>query len=146
VRGLTALCDAVGTTIEKFAAIRKKEKGKPSPDKVLFVVITDGEENSSKEYTASKVKKLIRKREKTDGWEFLFLGANIDAAEEAEKIGIPEKRARTFRPDAPGLTLNFRALNDAVVQIRSRGEIPDDWAAEIEADLRSRDPGDKKPK
>lgn len=108
VRGCTALLDAVGGTVKKVENIQKHLPEELRAEKVIFVITTDGMENASQEYSTDMVKKMIeRNREK--GWQFLFLGANIDAAEEAEKIGISRTHAASYKNDSKGVQLNYQA-------------------------------------
>ena len=135
-RGCTALLDAVGITIEKTADFQKRLSEEEKADKVIFVIITDGLENSSKEFTYRHVKSLLEAR-KECGWEFLFLGANIDAGKEAEKIGIARNRSVTYRNDRKGVELNYEAVGRVVRKALSIPEqkviLDDDWADEIAA-------------
>jgi len=106
VRGCTALLDAVGKTIGKVENVQKRLPEQSRAGKVIFIITTDGLENSSREYTYGKVRKMIEAK-KECGWEFLFLGANIDAVEEAGKIGIRADRSVTFENDSEGISLNY---------------------------------------
>jgi len=128
VRGSTALLDAIGDTLGK------NEKA----DKVLFVIITDGLENASKEYSSSTVKKLIETQKEKYGWEFLFLGANIDAIETAGSIGISPERAVNYKSDSIGTKKNYDTLNKAVEEVRSGNELKKEWKADIEKDYNER--------
>lgn len=131
VRGCTALLDAVGSTVE---SVGKRHKNGIRPEKTLFVITTDGLENASCEYTYADVKKLIEKKKKKHNWEFLFLGANIDAAAEAGRLGINAKHAVKFKSDKKGTMLNYNVLADVVSCYASSkcGCIADDWKQEIE--------------
>ena len=134
VRGCTALLDAVGESIKKMDNVQKRLPKKHKPGKVIFVITTDGLENSSKEYSYRDIKRMIDAKKET-GWEFLFLGANIDAAAEAEKMGIARNRSVTYENDSEGVALNYETvgnvLYDAVECEECDGMIPDDWAEEI---------------
>ncbi len=134
-RGCTALLDAVGITIEKIVDMQRRLPIQGKADKVLFVIITDGLENSSEEFTYRCVKTLIEER-KAAGWEFLFLGANIDAGKEAEKIGIARNRSVTYKNDPKGVALNYeavgRVVRKAAVSSDQDSYLDDDWADEIE--------------
>ena len=134
VRGCTALLDAVGEAIKKMENVQKHMPEEQKAGKVIFVITTDGLENSSKNYTYDDIKRKIEAK-KECGWEFLFLGANIDAGTEAEKIGIAKERAVTFENDAKGVAINYEAIGRAVrkaVKSRScRAEIDEDWADTI---------------
>lgn len=108
VRGCTALLDAVGNTIKKIENVQKRMPKKMKAEKIIFVITTDGQENASQEYSYKMVKHMIEKNQKK-GWQFLFLGANIDAAMEAENLGIRSTHAATYRNDGVGVGLNFEA-------------------------------------
>lgn len=132
VRGTTALLDALGRTIDDQIARRKKEarEGR-NPSKVLFVIMTDGFENASRRFSAEEVRKRISTQRERYGWEFLFLGANIDAITFAADYGIPEDRAVSFRADSKGLRLNYDAVADVACCYRSRRVIDKEWSRGI---------------
>ena len=138
VRGSTALLDAIGKTIAKEKAIQDTLGKNEKADKVLFVIITDGLENASKEYSSSTVKKLIETQKEKYGWEFLFLGANIDAIETANSIGISAERAVNYNSDSIGTKKNYDTLNKAVEEVRSGNELKKEWKADIEKDYNER--------
>ena len=138
VRGNTALLDAIGKTIAKEKAIQDTLGKNEKADKVLFVIITDGLENSSREYNSTTVKKLIETQKEKYGWEFLFLGANIDAIETANSIGISAERAVNYNSDSIGTKKNYDTLNEAVKEVRSGNELKKEWKADIEADYNER--------
>ena len=138
VRGSTALLDAIGKTIAKEKAIQDTLSKGEKATKVLFIIITDGLENASKEYNSAAVKKLIETQKAKDGWEFLFLGANIDAIETASAIGISAERAVNYNSDSVGTQLNYKSLNNAVSEVRSGNELKKEWKADIEADYQQR--------
>ncbi len=117
VRGCTALLDAVGESVARTDLIQKHVREEDRPAKTMVVITTDGLENASSRYTYADVKALIE-AQKAEGWEFVFLGANIDAAEEAQRIGIAPSRAVNFVSDEEGTALNFKALNKAVGAVR----------------------------
>lgn len=117
VRGCTALLDAVGESVARTDLIQKHVREEDRPSKTMVVITTDGLENASSRYTYADVKALIE-AQKAEGWEFVFLGANIDAAEEAQRIGIAPSRAVNFVSDEEGTALNFKALNKAVGAVR----------------------------
>lgn len=126
VRGCTALLDAVGGAIHHIANIHKYAREEDRPEKTLFIITTDGLENSSKEYNYAKVKQLVETEKEKYGWEFLFLGANIDAVAEAGKFGICADRAVNYECDQAGTALNYQVLSDtmsAVRRSRNREEI-----------------------
>lgn len=139
VRGCTALLDAVGTAIQKEIAVMKHLPEEERAEKVIFVIITDGIENASREYRVADVKKLIEKQ-KECGWEFMFLGSNIDAVEEAAKIGISASRAVKYCNDSEGVKLNYAVVGETMCAMRSVGIAADDcnWKAQIEKDFKRR--------
>jgi len=137
VRGSTALLDAVGSTIRKIVQAHRHTAEPMRPGKTVFVIITDGMENSSREYTADAVKTMIE-LEKTYGWEFLFLGANIDAIGAAARIGIRPERAVNFHADSMGTRLNYDVVSDAVCQVRASRPMSADWKKRIDEDFHSR--------
>lgn len=118
VRGCTALLDAVGGAIEHIKKVRKEAPKEERPEKTIFIITTDGMENASKEYSYEKVKKLIDKRQ-AKHWEFIFLGANIDAVAEAGRLGIRESGAVNYCCDERGTALNYKVLNNVVSDMRS---------------------------
>ena len=135
VRGSTALLDAIGKTIMQVKANQDKKENK---DKVLFVIITDGLENASKEYRKELIKKMIEERKEKDKWEFLFLGANIDAIGTAGRLGIDSSRAAQYKSDKQGTVKNYEVLNEAIKEVRSGNELKDSWKKEIEEDVKNR--------
>lgn len=137
VGGMTALLDAVGMTIDKIVNVQKRTADEYKAKKVMFVIITDGEENSSKEYSPSKVKNQIEYQTQKFNWEFVFLGANIDAVETANKIGIKENRATNFHADEEGVALNFEVMNEAILCLREE-KLKDNWADAINKDFKTR--------
>ncbi|HHU06714.1 MAG TPA: VWA domain-containing protein [Clostridiales bacterium] len=138
VGGTTALLDAIGRTIHKIGNAQKHTAEDYRAEKVLFVIITDGEENSSREYSAEKVKALIDRQKTKYGWEFIFLGANIDAVETAGRFGISADRAQNYHADGEGVNLNFRVMSEAVASFRKRSVIPKGWNEEIQKDYKHR--------
>lgn len=107
VRGCTALLDAIGKTIQKIANVQKHTSSENRADKVLFVITTDGMENASREYTYDKIRALVERQKQEYGWEFLFLGANIDAISTARRFGIGADRAVNYHADSQGTRLNY---------------------------------------
>lgn len=136
--GGTALLDALGDAIHHIGNVHKYARREDVPEHTLFVITTDGEENASRRYSADKVRSMIKRQQDKYGWEFLFLGANIDALETAERYGIDRSRAVQFHNDAQGVEVNYRVLSEAVADVRCACSIAPDWAAEIEADYSSR--------
>ena len=138
VRGCTALLDAVGGAIRHIANIHKYAREEDRPEKTIFVITTDGMENASRSYNYDTVKELIRRQKEQYGWEFLFLGANIDAAREAARFGIQEDRTANFHCDSKGTALNYEVISETVCSFRAAQPIAADWKAKIDADFRKR--------
>lgn len=137
VKGCTALLDAVGEAVTKIDNVQKRLPENYRAGKVIFVIITDGLENSSERFCYEQVRSMIEEK-KACGWEFLFLGANIDAGKEAEKIGIERNRSVTYKNDPDGIEINFREVGQAVARavdkdMKSQEPLfEDNWAEEIE--------------
>lgn len=138
VGGSTALLDAIGMTIHKIDNAQRHTADDYRAEKVMFVIITDGEENSSREYSTEKVKAQIQRQKEKYGWEFIFLGANIDAVETAGRFGIAPDRAQNYHADSQGVELNFCVMSDAVATFRKCKEVPVGWNDEIEKDFKRR--------
>lgn len=138
VRGSTALLDAIGTTIRRIGNAQKYALPEHRADKVLVVITTDGMENASCEYTYERIREMITRQQTRYGWEFLFLGANIDAIGTAARFGIAPGRAANYHADPRGTELNYRAVSDAVSHMRACGSISEDWSASIDADYEER--------
>lgn len=139
VRGCTALLDAVGMAIQKIDNAQKHTAPELRADKVVFVITTDGMENASREYSADTIKAMIEERKAKDGWEFLFLGANIDAIATAKRFGISEDRAVNYLADSEGTLLNYEVVSDAVSQLRGdNAPMTASWKSRIEADFKRR--------
>ena len=138
VRGCTALLDAVGRTISFMDRAQKKAPAWKQAEKVIFVITTDGMENASHQYNYSQVAELIAAHKKK-GWEFLFLGANIDAIAEAGRMGIGEDRAVTYTNDSAGVALNYQVVGETVAAMRCcAAAVGPEWKKEIEEDRRRR--------
>ncbi len=135
--GCTALIDAMGDAIHHIRNVHKYIREEDVPEKTIFVIITDGMENASKRYSSDDVKKMVSKQ-KEEGWEFLFLAANIDAVETAKQYGIDEDRSVRFNSDSKGHRKNYKVLSDVVECCRMNQVIQEDWAAEIKEDYESR--------
>lgn len=138
VRGTTALLDAVGKSIQKIVNVQRNTSDDEKAEKVLFVITTDGLENASREYSYTKVRAMIEKQKSRYGWEFIFLGANIDAVSEAEKFGIDSSRAAQFHNDKDGIELNYKVVSEAICELRSSKTISRDWKREIDVDYKKR--------
>lgn len=144
VRGCTALLDAVGGAIHHIGNVHKYAREEDRPEKTLFIITTDGQENSSKRYNYKQVKHMVERQKERYGWEFLFLGANIDAAAEAERFGICKERAVNYHADRKGTAVNYKALSKAVSKVRQCADascMSDalvDWNEDINDDYNSR--------
>lgn len=146
VRGCTALLDAVGGAIHHIGNVHKYIREEDCPAKTLFVITTDGMENASRKYSYDDVKKMIEYRKEKDHWEFLFLGANIDAVNVADRMGIPKGRAANYHSDKEGTALNFKVLSNVISRVRDfAAPICDDeyfedgsWKEEIDQDYTQR--------
>jgi len=138
VRGSTALLDALGRTISKIGNAQRHTSDELRAERVLFVITTDGMENASREYSYAKIRHMVERQQQKYGWEFIFLGANIDAFDTAGRMGIRADRTANYHADSVGTELNFAAVSDAVTQIRGQKAIREDWKACIDADYRSR--------
>ena len=138
VRGCTALLDAVGGAIHHIGNIHKYARREDVPEKTIFVITTDGMENASRRYSYEKVKQMIARQQKKYGWEFLFLGANIDAAREAGRMGIAPTHAVTYTNDSAGVRANYESVTYAVSAMRAQMPLPQDWKSAVEEDQNRR--------
>ena len=138
VRGCTALYDAVGGAIRHIGSVHKSARSEDVPEHTLFIITTDGMENASRRFTADEVRAMITRQKKKYGWEFLFLGANMDAAASARSIGIDGERAVSYHSDPTGTRLNYDVLGETVVCMRASAAIPGDWKRRIEEDFSRR--------
>ncbi len=136
-QGCTALLDAVGSTIHFFTRTHLETPEESRPDKTLMVILTDGMENSSREYDRERVNRLISQKREA-GWEILFMGANIDAVKAAQDIGISEDFACDYHADLEGTTLNFEAINNVVCECRGGRKLDKNWKKDIESDYQRR--------
>lgn len=139
VRGSTALLDAVGKSIIKMVNIQKNRSFTDQAENVVFIITTDGMENSSTEYSYRKIQKMIELEKDKYGWEFIFLGANIDAVAEASKFGINEDRAVNYHSDSRGTHLNYQVLSETVSTLRTKSTISADWKKKIDEDYKKRE-------
>jgi len=141
VRGNTALLDAVGKTINKIESVQKNTAEEYRAKKVLFVITTDGMENASREFSCDEIKSMIQNCKKKHDWEFIFLGANIDAIDVADRFGIGKNRAQNFHNDSEGIALNYSVVSEAISELRYAApcaSIPDNWGKKISADYKKR--------
>ena len=138
VRGCTALLDAVGSAIHHIGNVHKYAREEDRPEKTLFVITTDGMENASRTYTYDKIKAMITRQKEKYGWEFLFLGANIDAAKEAGRFGIAPERATNYHADTKGTNVIYETLSSAIGSYRAAPKMAENWKADIESDYNNR--------
>ena len=139
VRGCTALLDAVGGAIHHIGNVHKYARKEDVPEKTLFIITTDGMENASHRYTYDKVRHMIMRQKERYGWEFLFLGANIDAAAEARRFGIDESMAANYHCDEAGTALNYEVISEAITGVRAcAAPLSADWKKKIDADYKKR--------
>ena len=135
--GCTALLDAVGNTIKHIVEKQKELKEEYLPSKTMIVITTDGMENSSREYDYPDIKKLIEKQKEL-GWEFIFLGANIDVNREARRFGIDEDNAVQYKCDSAGVDLNYDSLSCAISEMKATGKVSKKWRKAIDEDYEKR--------
>lgn len=138
VRGCTALLDAVGKSIHHIGNVHKYAREEDRPEKTIFVITTDGMENASREYSYARLKAMIERQKEKYGWEFLFLGANIDAAKEAARFGITEDRAANYHADHQGTAVIYEAVCDAVCNVRASRPMSREWKRNIDEDFQNR--------
>ena len=138
VGGCTALIDAIGGAIHHIGNVHKYAREEDRPEHTIFVITTDGMENASHRYTSDQVKAMVERQKGKYGWEFLFLGANIDAVETASHFGIGRDRAVNFHNDARGQALNYATVSKAIHRVRACATLDADWKAEIEEDFQQR--------
>ena len=132
VGGCTALLDAIGGAIKHIGNVHKYAREEDRPEKTVFVITTDGQENSSRVYDYEKIKKLVKKQQEKYGWEFIFLGANIDAITEAGRLGIASNRAVRYECDGVGTMLNFECMSESIANFRMAKAMPENWKEKIE--------------
>ena len=138
VRGCTALIDAIGGAIKHVETIHKYARPEDVPAHTMFIITTDGMENASRTYSSDQVKKMIGRKKEENGWEFLFIGANIDAVETAARIGIPRDRAVNYHADKKGTKVVYEAMSAPITAMRSGCRVPASWKEDVEADFESR--------
>ena len=139
VRGCTALLDAVGGAIHHIGNVHRYAREEDRPEKTLFVITTDGLENASRRYSYDKVRAMIERQKEKYGWEFLFLGANIDAAKEAARFGIGADRAANYHADRQGTGVIYEAISEAVCRVRNcAAPLSANWKESVERDYAER--------
>ena len=138
VGGCTALIDAIGGAIHHIGNVHKYARPEDVPENTIFIITTDGQENASHRYSSDKVKQMIRRQKEKYGWEFLFIGANIDAVETAKRYGIDRNRAVNYNADAQGTSVLYETVSKAVCNVRASKCMADDWSAEIDKDFKNR--------
>ena len=138
VGGSTALMDAIGGAIHHIGNIHKYIRPEDVPANTMFVIMTDGMENASRRYSSEQVKQMIERQKKRYGWEFLFIGANIDAVETAARYGIDADRAVNYHADKEGTRVVYQSVANAVCSLRENKELRADWSEEINKDYQSR--------
>ena len=139
VRGCTALLDAVGCAIHHIGNVHKYAREEDRPEKTLFVITTDGMENASRKYSYEKLRAMIQRQKEKYGWEFLFLGANIDAAREAARFGIGADRAANYHADREGTNVIYETVSEAITQVRCcSAPLSADWKQRVDEDYRNR--------
>lgn len=143
VRGCTALVDAIGGAIHHIGNIHKYALPEDVPKHTMFVITTDGQENASHKYSGEQVKKMIERQKEKYGWEFLFIGANIDAVETAARYGIDKNRAVNYNADGKGTHILYESVAKAVCSVRANAELNANWSDAINADYQKRGRGDK---
>ena len=142
--GCTALLDALGGAIHHIGNVHKYARVEDVPEHTMFVITTDGMENASRRYDSDKVKKMIERQKEKYGWEFLFLGANIDAVETARHFGISEDRAVNYHSDSEGTQLNYEVVSEAICAVRCSAPLGADWKKRIDEDYNARKDGRRK--
>ena len=139
VHGCTALIDAIGGAIHHIGNVHRYARNEDVPEHTVFVITTDGMENASHKYSSDKVKKMIERQKEQYGWEFLFIGANIDAVETAAQYGISEDRAVNYHADSKGTACLYDNVSDVVFSVRMGCDIEENWSEKLNKDFKSRD-------
>lgn len=138
VRGCTALIDALGGAIHHIGNIHKYARPEDVPEHTMFIITTDGMENASQRYNSDEVKKMIERQKEKYGWEFLFIGANIDAVETAKRYGINEDRAVNYNADAKGTGILYESVACAVTNVRKCSPLDNSWRENLDVDYKKR--------
>ena len=138
VGGNTALIDAIGGAVHHIGNVHKYARAEDVPEHTIFIIITDGMENASHCYSSDQVKQMIERQKDKYGWEFLFLGANIDAVETASRFGIGADRSTNYHNDAEGQATNYMDVSDAISSVRSHATLKANWKGRIESDFKKR--------
>ncbi len=138
VRGCTALIDAIGGAIHHIGNIHKYARPEDVPEHTMFIITTDGMENASHRYSSDQVKQMIQRQKEKYGWEFLFIGANIDAVQTAAKFGIDRNRAVNYHADHTGTQVLYETLSAPISAMRQNRQVSDDWGKGIEEDFKNR--------
>lgn len=138
VRGCTALIDAIGGAIKHIGNIHKYARPEDVPAHTMFIITTDGQENASHRFSSDEVKKMIEHQKAEYGWEFLFIGANIDAIETAARFGIERNRAVNYNADSQGTQILYETISTSISAMRADAAIADDWSTQINQDFQTR--------
>lgn len=138
VGGCTALIDAIGGAIHHIGNVHKYARAEDVPENTIFIITTDGQENASHRYSSDKVKQMIERQKDKYGWEFLFIGANIDAVETAKRYGIDRNRAVNYNADAQGTSVLYETVSKAVCNVRASKCMAENWSEDIDKDFKNR--------
>lgn len=138
VGGCTALIDAIGGAIHHIGNVHKYARPEDVPENTIFIITTDGQENASHRYSSDKVKQMIERQKDKYGWEFLFIGANIDAVETAKRYGIDRNRAVNYNADPQGTSIVYESVSKAVCNVRASKCMAENWSEDIDKDFKNR--------
>lgn len=139
VGGGTALLDAIGRSIHHIGNVHKYARPEDVPEHTIFIITTDGMENASRQYDSSTVKRMISRQQEKYGWEFIFLAANIDAVETADRIGIRRERAANYRKDREGMKTSYEAMSEAIISVRCAESLDSGaWRKNLDKDNHNR--------
>lgn len=141
--GCTALLDAIGESVSHISKIHRYAREEDVPEHTMFVITTDGMENASRRYDAAEVKEMIRRQKEKFGWEFIFMGANIDAIETAKKYGIDPSKAVNYHRDSHGTKLNYEVMSETISSVRENRPLTSAWKKRIDRDFAQRNPAGK---